>query len=450
MKNIILNTDSYKVSMYKQYPPGTEYVYSYIESRGGMFDSTVFFGLQAFQKEYLIVPITMKDVDEGEEYWTAHGLPFNKEGWEYIVNEHEGLLPVEIKAVQEGQRVDVGVPLLTIVNTDPKCFWLTTWLETALLRAIWYPTTVATLSNNIRKLILAGLERTGTPEDIDFKLHDFGARGVSSMESAGLGGMAHLVSFNGTDTMTANVFARKYYYEQMAGFSIPASEHSTITAWGKEHEEDAYRNMLNQFKGTYPVIACVSDSYDIFNAAEKLWGGALREEVINSGSTLVVRPDSGEPRVIVMDVLNILGKQFGYTVNEKGYKVLKNVRVIQGDGVNYNSIQEILNVMMKEGWSVDNIAFGMGGGLLQQVDRDTQKFAMKCSAIYNNGQWIDVSKDPVTDRGKRSKAGRVVAMIQGDKIVTGYGEATAMFTVFKDGWTTHDTDFQLVRAIARQ
>jgi len=236
-KNILLNTDSYKVSMFKQYPAGTTGVYSYIESRGGEYDTTLFFGLQAFIKEYLLEPITQADIDVADEILTAHGEPFNRAGWQYILDQHKGFLPLVIRAVPEGTVVPVSNVLATVENTDPECFWLTTYLETALLRAVWYPTTVATQSKSIKKVIQHYLEMTGDPTTISFKLHDFGARGVSSMESAGIGGAAHLVNFMGSDTITGVLYAREYYGAGVAGFSIPAAEHSTITSWGRANSK---------------------------------------------------------------------------------------------------------------------------------------------------------------------------------------------------------------------
>jgi nicotinamide phosphoribosyltransferase len=425
--NIILNTDSYKVSMFKQYPPQTSKVYSYIESRGGAFDETVFFGLQAFLKDYMTDPVTMEQVNEAEAMWTAHGEPFNREGWEYIVNELGGKLPLEIRAIPEGTVVPTGIPLVTIVNTDPKCFWLTTWVETSLLRSIWYPTTVATLAYEAREEILAALEKSGDPEGVDFKLHDFGARGVSSEESSALGGAAHLLSFAGTDNMSGILLLKRFYDADMAGFSIPAAEHSTITSWGKYNEEDAYRNMVNQFSPDFPLIAVVSDSYDIYNAAKNLWGKNLKELVQNSGTTIVIRPDSGEPVEVVTEVLRLLDGEFGSTVNDKGYKVLNNVRVIQGDGIDLDMIKALLEATMAEGFSIDNLAFGMGGGLLQHVNRDTQKFAMKCSSILIGESWFDVKKNPVTDKHKASKAGRIAPTRFGDD-----GEEWSVMNLDKD------------------
>lgn len=406
--NLLLNTDSYKTSMHLQYAPNTQIVYSYIESRGGKYKDLVFFGLQAFIKEYLTGPITKEDVDEAEAIWTAHGEPFNREGWDYIVNELGGRLPVRIKAAPEGTVIENRNVLVTIENTDPKCFWLTTYLETALLRAIWYPTTVATNSREIKKVIARYLNETeGNIAALGFKLHDFGARGVSSNESAMLGGMAHLVNFMGSDTIAGVVGARRYYNEAMAGFSIPAAEHSTITSWGRDREADAYRNMLKQFGREGSLLAVVSDSYDIFNAVENLWGGELRQEVIDSGATVVVRPDSGDPFSIVTEIITMLDEKFGSTINDKGYKVLNNVRIIQGDGIDIDTITDILGGLKVMGYSADNVAFGMGGALLQAPQRDDQKFAMKASAALVNGEWIDVYKDPITDQGKTSKKGRL-------------------------------------------
>ena len=451
-KNIILNTDSYKVSMFNQYPAGTTGVFSYIESRGGMYDKTVMFGLQAFIKEYLLEPITQADIDIADEILTAHGEPFNREGWQYILAEHGGLLPVVIRSVPEGTVVPVKNVLATIENTDPKVPWLTTWLETALLRAIWYPTTVATQSWHIRQLILTYLEKTGDPSLIDFKLHDFGARGVSSFESAGIGGAAHLVNFMGTDTITGVLYAREYYNAGVAGFSIPAAEHSTITSWGRDNEVKAYENMVRQFAKPGSILAVVSDSYDIYRAARDLWGTELRDLVVHSGATVVIRPDSGDPVEVNRKLIEILGEKFGYTVNGKGYKVLNHVRVIQGDGVNPQSIREILEALTEMGWSTDNIAFGMGGALLQQVHRDTQKFAMKASAVQINGQWHPVYKDPVTDPGKISKAGRLTLYrnFNGSyhSSVEDWPE-DSLVTVYKNGELVNETTFEEVRARAR-
>jgi nicotinamide phosphoribosyltransferase len=414
-RNLVLQTDSYKFTHWKQYPPGTEHVYSYLESRGGMFGQIVFFGLQYYLERYLSgVVVTDGDVKEARDFVDQHLGPgmFNQSAWMHIVLKHGGSLPVAIKAAPEGSVVDVSNVLMTIENTDPACYWLPNYLETLLLK-VWYPITVATLSRAIRCVMAAALERSGDPSLIDFKLHDFGYRGVSSEETAGIGAAAHLINFKGTDTVAGVRILQEYYgSDQMEGFSVPAAEHSTITSWGKENEARAYSNMLEQFPSG--IVAVVSDSYNVYNACEKIWGEVLRDKVLARQGTLVVRPDSGNPREVVLKVLDILGEKFGYEMNSKGYRVLNpKVRVIQGDGVNFWTIQDTLMAMNRAGWSADNITFGMGGALLQQLNRDTQKFAFKTSNVTIDGEDRPVFKDPIEGHEKMSKRGRLALHLNG-------------------------------------
>jgi nicotinamide phosphoribosyltransferase len=452
--NLLLLCDSYKVGMDQMYPPDTEYVYSYIESRGGPSTSTLFFGLQIFLKTYMCRPITQEDIDEADEFWTAHGEPFNRANWEYILKKHDGWLPLEIKAVPEGMHIPLHNVLATVVNTDPKCHWLTTWVETLLLQGIWYPTTVATNSWRSKMAIKAALEKScDNPEgELLFRMHDFGFRGTSSVESAAIGGAAHLVNFMGTDTAIAAMAVRRNYGERMAGYSIPASEHSVICMWGKDNEAGSMKNMLDKFAKEGAIVACVSDTYDIYNAVNNIWGGTLKENIEKSGATLVVRPDSGDPLVVPVEIVKMLSEKFGYTINSKGYKVLpKCVRVIQGDGITVDAIPLILDNLLAAGFSAECLGYGQGGGLLQKVDRDTFKFAMKASAGRVNGEWREVFKDPVTDKGKRSKKGRFVLTRETGKWETlplnsGYDWADVLVTVYRNGKLLKDYTFAEIRA----
>jgi nicotinamide phosphoribosyltransferase len=452
--NIILDTDSYKASHWPQYPPGTSSMFSYLESRGGKYQQTLFFGLQIALKEYLSTPITVEMVEEAAQFFEAHGEPFNKEGWMYIAKDLKGKLPVRICAVPEGLVVPTHNILMSVESTDPKCFWVVSWLETLLMR-VWYPITVATQSFHIKKLIRSYLEKSSDDPnaEINFKLHDFGSRGVSSRESAGIGGAAHLVNFMGSDTVVGVAFANHYYKHPMSGFSIPAAEHSTITMWGKEGEADAYANMIKQYAKPGSLVAVVSDSYDLYNAVENIWGKKLKDQVIESGATIVIRPDSGHPATVVLKTLELLDKQFGSSYNKKMFKVLNNVRVIQGDGINEESIREILETITKAGYSATNVAFGMGGALLQQVNRDTQKFAFKCSQATVNGKSIDVFKDPVTDHGKRSKRGKMQLVYHAGKFETAPGIdnfANVMKVVYENGVITKEYDLNQVRKLASE
>lgn len=451
-KNLLLLTDSYKISHYKQYPEGTENIYSYFESRGGMFSEVVFFGLQYFLKEYLSKPITKADVDEAEAVFAEHfgtKALFNRAGWDYIVENHGGRLPVRIKAVKEGTVVRTHNVLMTVENTDPKCYWLTNYLET-LLSQVWYGCSVASLSREMKKLIMRYLRETGNPELISFKLHDFGFRGVSSVESAGIGGAAHLINFMGTDTLAAISCTKKYYGSGMTGFSIPAAEHSTITSWRQEGEVDAFRNMIKQY-GDGALYAVVSDSYDIYRACSQYWGSELKAEVEAANGTLVVRPDSGIPHEVVVKCLDILGEKFGYSVNERGYKVLNpKVRLIQGDGIDFDETRKILENMKRNGWSADNVAFGMGGGLLQKLNRDTFKFAFKCSSAIVKGAEREVYKCPVTDHGKRSKRGRLALVAKNGSLETANEGANGdvLEVVYENGVIMRDQNFDEIRKLA--
>jgi len=410
LRSLILTTDSYKQSHFLQYPPGAKFVSSYIEARRGSDKKQVtqFFGLQAFLLEYLASPFCAEDIADAKELLKEHGLPFNEDDWQYILDVYDGYLPIEIQALPEGSIVPRGVPLIQVRNLDPKLPWLTSFVETALLRAIWYPSSVATLSFITKAIIYDALKRTSDDPDgqIPFKLHDFGARGVSSGESAILGGMGHLLNFKGTDTLEAIQGVYAYYgSDSIPGFSIPASEHSTMTSWGQDHEADAYSNMIDKFGDG--LFSIVSDSYDLFGAIDNIYGDKLKEKILGMKGTLVVRPDSGDPILTPIAVVKKLWDIFGGTTNSKGYKVLNpKVRVIQGDGMNGQSIAALVTGLVAEGFSIDNIAFGMGGGLLQGHMRDDMRFAMKANAIDFGDGWKDVQKKPATDPLKASKAGR--------------------------------------------
>lgn len=448
--SLIIDSDSYKTSHWVQYPPNTTEMFSYFESRGSdnkTFTHSVFFGLQYYLKEYLSKPITIDQVNEAQEFCNAHGVPFNYDGWKYIVEKHDGYLPVRIKAVPEGSVIPLHNILLSVESTDPEVFWVVSYIETLLVR-LWYPITVATQSYFIKQDIQKFAEMTCDPDysGVNFQLHDFGGRGVTCREQAMIGGAAHLVNFRGSDTMAGIWMANKYYNCYMSGFSIPASEHSTITMWGKDRETDAYRNMLEKYKDSY-IFACVSDSYDIYNAVENIWGGELRDQVLARDGFVVVRPDSGDPIQVVSKIIDVMAERFGYTVNSKGYKVLNHVRIIQGDGVDANLIKGLLTVITKKGYSSENLNFGSGGALLQKMNRDTLKFAFKCSYAKVDGKDVEVFKTPITDPGKNSKTGKLDLYGEFGKVATTEGPASTslMETVFENGKILKEYTFDEIR-----
>ena len=474
--NFILLTDSYKLTHFKQYPKNTVKVYSYLESRGGKFPKTMFFGLQYFLNKLQGAVVTMEDVENADIYCQMHfgHSLFNRDGWEYIVKRHGGRLPIRIKAVKEGTVVATHNVLMTIENTDEEAYWLTNALETMLMR-IWYPITVATNGFYAKKEIAEFLEETGCSLDgLNFKLHDFGYRGVSTEESAGIGGMAHLVNFMGTDTTAANSYANEYYNSEvqykMYGFSVPASEHSVACSWGRKDEEGYFLNMLKQ----YPtgIVSIVSDTYDVFNFVKSM-GTKFKEKILERNGVVVFRPDSGDPVEVNMKLFDILWEIFGGTYNEKGYRLLNpHVRLIQGDGITFDledsTIKKILSIAKANKIAADNWVFGSGGGLLQKWDRDTQKFAIKASfgvrkIIGSHGyalQELDLVKTPVTSKGKTSKAGQLKLHPNMGGFTTISSADTpkeqfnsyidAMDVVFEDGEIKRTQTFDEIRKLANE
>jgi len=464
--NNVNDTDSYKSSHFLLYGKGLDYMESYLEARGGEYDVCTLAGLQVLLHRYLAKPITLTDVDEMEVDMLAHGEPFNREGWLHILRQYGGMLPVTIRAIPEGTIVPVRNAIMVVHGPrDPKCAWITNWLETMLSR-VWYPSTVAIASREIKKVWMQYLELSSDnpAAEVGFKHHDFGSRGVTSREQASMGGFAHLLSFLGSDTIVGVKLANHYYDEPMAGFSIPATEHSTMTIWGREGEHDAIVRWVKQTlverqlpPGVPKLSACVGDSYDIYNFVRMVCADDIRELIKGSGGTLVVRPDSGEPTEVLKNIISIFNECLPtgeITVNAKGFKVLPGyLRLIWGDGINRRSMRAILRFVTSMGWSASNLAFGSGGGLLMDINRDTQKFAFKCSYAILNGKPVSVSKDPSTDRGKKSKEGRLdLIKVDGvyktvvlDEGVNEHPDS-ALVTVFDKGDITYHNTLADVRA----
>ena len=457
-KNICLTTDSYKLNHWNQYPAGTEKVYSYFECRkGAKFAETPFFGLQYIIKNHLEgVVVTREKIENAAKLCKAHfgsEKYFNREGWEYILNSHGGKLPVVIKAVEEGTVVPINNVLMTIENTDNKCFWLTNFLET-ILSQVWYPITVASLSREVKVNIKEYLDLTSDGGLLNFGLHDFGFRGASSWESAGIGGAAHLINFLGTDTVVAMEVAVNYYNADLNGlaFSVAATEHSVMTALGKNGEEQVVENLLNE----YPtgILSVVSDSYDIYNFVSNIVGTKFKDRILARDGVFVVRPDSitpthPTPEAEMVWIMDTLWNHFGGTLNKKGYKVINPcVRVLWGDGIDIDGIKKILYAITMVGFATENIAcFGMGGGLLQKVNRDTQRCAFKCSAQYRDGQWYDIQKNP-KDISKTSKKGKLkLIKVDGEFETVGENDPGEDYlkVVFYNGVLVNEVDFATVR-----
>ena len=479
--NLVLLGDAYKYSHPEFYNgAGLTKLYSYLESRGGVFDETVFFGLQIFLKSFLEgVAIIKEEIDEAERVLCGpdgtfgNANVFNRNKFDYIVEKHGGKLPIRIKAVPEGMVIPTHNILMSIESTDENCAWLTNFIESVMLQ-IWYPITVATLSREVKKIILKAYEDTSSlPNEIvdivvQFALNDFGLRGSTSVQSAQIGGSAHLVNFMGSDNLPAQSCINTYYNTDTTYVkSIPATEHSIMTLKGADGEVELMEMVLD----THPnsTVACVSDSFDILRACEQHWGTTLKEKILgrDPNCPLVIRPDSGDPARTLKAIFEILFEKFGYTVNAKGYKVLPpQVRVIQGDGVNINSIAQIYNMLRTEKISAENLVFGMGGKLLQaEIDRDKFNFAFKAAWAIINGEEYMVSKSPteMDTNGnyqksmKKSKSGRMkLTKNENGEYITitskeeGFDEAQdILVTVFENGKILIEYDFDEIRDRAK-
>jgi nicotinamide phosphoribosyltransferase len=414
--SLICRIDSYKFSHPFAYPDGIKGMTSYGEARVKPDVVIIPFGMQLLLKRYLTQRITMADIDAAETFSEAHfgRKLFARKQWEKVVHVYDGFLPLIIRAVPEGTPIRGGQPIYTVTVLDEDLFWMSAGFETMIQRGIWYPTTIATNDYDIKGKIKQYYINTGADMGmLPFALHDFGGRGVTSAETAEIGGAAHLVNFMGSDTVEGVLTANFYYKEAMAGFSVYATEHSIQCSFGGGTEDAiAYiRKQLQSAKALgVQIISIVLDGYDVYREAE-LCCTVFKDDIIASGVKVVFRPDSGDMMEVVPRILRLQDAAFGHTLTEKGYKKINYVGVIQGDGVDHHAITSLLGrITVIDGFSADCVIFGSGGALLQKVNRDTYKFAQKACAILvedENGKeyWKGIAKDPVTDAGKKSKEG---------------------------------------------
>lgn len=408
---MILLTDSYKLSHWSQYPPGLTWLQSYFESRGGEYQDIVFFGLQYLLARYLSEIPSSDEIVEAQNLAEQHGVPFNRAGWERILSLK--YLPVRIHSVPEGSIWRPHDVLMTVESTDRQTAWIATWLETLLMK-VWYPCTVATKAYYVRQIILDAYRRAGIKDGMedmanaDFAYHNFGDRGSSSVETAAVGGAAHLTQFLGTDNFASLDFVNQYYGVAggCPGYSIPASEHSTVTTWGPDREHEMIENYVDQNRGR-PMIACVLDSYDLFESVRFCCADLKHKIESDEYPILVMRPDSGDPLRLLPQILEVMTQSGLRFTTRNGLKTFVKYRILWGDGITPDVIREILSAVMDLGYSPQNLAFGSGGDLMQKLNRDTCQFALKCCAVVTvAGGEQPVFKKPLHDAAKASAAGR--------------------------------------------
>ncbi|GAP00135.1 nicotinate phosphoribosyltransferase [Fructobacillus ficulneus] len=440
--NLILATDAYKMTHHLQYPENIDKLYSYGEARiGGKYPTVSWFGLQMILHDYFQTPITDAMIDEAEEVSEqAFGTKsyFNRTVWEKVRD--LGYFPIKIKALPEGMEVPTGTALFTLESTEP---WFATSLNAleSLLMHVWYPTTIATNSMYIKTRLQPLVEKTGSEAGIPLMVNDFGFRGATGVEAGQQGGAAHLLHFRGSDNMLSSNYFNHVYGVPGRALSIWATEHSVATAYGPGQGEFDYVNAQLDRTPDDALLAMVIDSYDTFNFVRHVIGSEqLSERIKSREGRVVLRPDSGDPITMDLAVLNMLGEIFGTTANDKGYKVLNhNVGVIQGDGMNADTIIALYKAIIKEGWSTDNLVVGSGGGLLQEgFTRDTERFAIKAAYAHTtDGQNLIIQKKPKTDPSKASRPGlqKVIVDAAGQIKTVGQDEPgeDLLRTVYENG-----------------
>lgn len=430
----LLATDAYKLDHRRQYPKGTEFVYSNLTARGSRVpgvNATVFFGLRAWLRDlterwqvfFDLTTGELEDVLAGYQDFVTALLGPNDIGAEHFRELHAlGHLPLRVRAVREGTVVPVRVPYLTVENTDPRFFWLTNYFETELSAELWQPITSATIAWHNRALLDERAAASGEPEAVKFQGHDFSYRGMAGNRAAAASGAGHLLSFSGSDTLPALRFIERNYPgngTELIGASVPATEHSVMCAGGEDGEMETFERLL----GLYPsgILSVVSDTWDLWRVLTE-YLPARADEILRRDGKLVIRPDSGDPELILcgdpaapagspqhQGVVKLLAETFGTVLNDKGYRELDpHVGAIYGDSITYERAEAITRNLMSQGFASTAVVFGFGSYTYQYQTRDTFKIAMKATWVQVDGLGRDILKDPVTDDGsKKSATGRL-------------------------------------------
>lgn len=455
--------DFYKTDHRRQYPEGTELVYSNFTARGSRLDGVdhvVVFGIQYFIMRYLIGEFrdSFFNVDRDKAVHEYKRILDNSLGKDSVSIHHIedlhklGYLPIRIKALPEGTKCPIKTPVLTIVNTLPEFYWLVNFLETLLSTTLWGPMTSATIANRYKEILTKYADETGNTEFVPFQGHDFSMRGMMGVEAACVSGAAHLLSFVGTDTIPAIPFLEKYYLansdEELIGCSVPATEHSVMCCGGKDTEEETFLRLIEDL---YPtgIVSIVSDTWDYWEVIGETLP-RLKDKIMQRDGKVVIRPDSGNPVDIICGdnnsdtplenkgTIEALWDIFGGTVNDKGYKELDpHIGVIYGDSITLDRAEDICRRLKEKGFASTNIVFGIGSYTYQHVTRDTFGFAMKATYAEINGEGVEIFKDPATDSGLK-KSAKGLLRVNNDLSLTDCAtweeeDQGELVTVFEDG-----------------
>ena len=476
----LLSTASYKLDHRRQYPEGTEFVYSNLTARGTRIpgiDATVFFGLQAFMVDlqerwqvfFSLNGFDLADVLVKYRKTVCDLLGVDTFDTTHIRDLHSlGYLPLRVRAVKEGTLVPLRVPYLTVENTDPRFFWLTNYLETELSAALWQPITSATIAWRARQLLdIRAVTSASDLSAVDYQGHDFSCRGMAGMAAAAASSAGHLLSFKGSDTLSAVRYVNRFYGmddDSPIASSIPATEHSVMMADGREGEFGTFERLLD----VYPsgAVSIVSDTWDIWKVINEFLP-KLKNRIMERDGKIVIRPDTGDPLLILcgdpdapegspenVGVVDALWNVFGGTVNDKGYRELDpHIGVVYGDSITFERADLITAALMRKGYASTTVTLGFGSFTYQYQTRDTFNMAMKATWIQVNGEGRNIDKDPITGDGvKKSATGRLAVrhMMDGslylvEKAEPWQEEDETLELVFEDGALHRTQSFDQVR-----
>lgn len=468
--------DFYKTSHHNQYRKDTEFLYSTLVPRSNKYlptvDRVVSVNITGFLKKYFVDYFNKFFFERPEEEVVQEYCEFIKrtlginDNGKYIRKLHKlAYLPIRVKAIPEGRSVPIGVPNLTIENTHKEFAWLTNYLETLLSCSLWSPITSASIARQYRiigeKYAAKTCDNNG---HVSFQFHDFSMRGMSSLESAQISGLGHLIYFDGTDNIPAITYTDKYYSGKTAKdwnpTSIPATEHSVMCAnvakqqaEGKGRDEtETYRYLIED---VYPTgfVSIVSDTYDFWHNVSVVIP-SLKEEIMKRDGRVVLRPDSGSPVDIICGtvknsgttpeekgLIELLWDEFGGTINSKGYKVLDpHIGAIYGDSITLERAELIFSGLEEKGFASSNIVMGVGSYSYQGNTRDSLGFAIKATSVTQGGVEYPIQKDPKTDPGKKSFRGRV--KVVNDKCIDNMSSAgdysdDELEVMFENGIVSH-------------
>ncbi|ENV09338.1 hypothetical protein F966_01995 [Acinetobacter higginsii] len=480
--------DFYKADHRRQYPVGTEYVYANFTPRSSRLakmlpdfdDKIVFFGLQGFIKHFLIETWNEGFFNQAKAKVVAaykrrmdNALGEGAVPVEHIEALHDlGYLPLKIKALPEGSRVNIKVPVLTIINTDPNFFWLTNYIETVLSAELWKSCTTASIAYEYKRLLSQYAEKTGAPLDfVAVQGHDFSSRGMSGIYDAAQSGVGHLTSFIGTDSVASIDYAEEYYNATgVVGVSVPATEHSVMCMGSEESEFETFRRLICEL---YPagVVSIVSDTWDFWRVITE-FSVELKAEILKRQpnalglAKVVFRPDSGDPvKIICGDpdaerdspaykgAVQCLWEIFGGTETAQGYKVLnERVGLIYGDSITLERAQNILKGLEAKGFASNNLVFGIGSYTYNYLTRDSFGFAVKATWGQVNGVGRELFKDPVTDSGVKKSAKGLLRVEQTENGFELFDQQSfeqekmgALQTVFENGQLLRECSLDQIR-----